>query len=190
MSAVLDAWSRAGEGGRAYEMQKGPGEGPARVGTSSSCKNLSDEGKRSEFLWCSAHSLHFCCSPPDGGPSRRAGAVLDLRHLSVGGAGPGPWPSLSQCSAGAGPPPRKLGALLPIRGSAHFRLPGGPVQYYPSSRAFRGEAGPSVTTASQISFSPFHSCYLCPSQLLYLRVFPGLIQISESQSLFSRKPYQ
>ena len=30
MSAVLDAWSRAGEGGRAYEMQKGPGEGPAR----------------------------------------------------------------------------------------------------------------------------------------------------------------
>ena len=44
----------------------------------------------------------------------------------MGGAGPGPWPPLSQCSAGAGPPPRKLGALLPVRGSAHLRLPGHP----------------------------------------------------------------
>lgn len=79
----------------------------------------------SESLWCSAHSLHFRSSPPDGGPSRRAGLWLALRRRSVGGAGPGPRPPLSQCSAGAGPPPRKPGALLPVGGSAHLRLPAG-----------------------------------------------------------------
>lgn len=83
-------------------------------------------------LWCSARSLHFRSSPPDGGPSRRAGLWLALRRLSEGGAGPGPGPPLSQSSAGAGPPPRKPGALLPVRGSAHLRLPGGPAGALPS----------------------------------------------------------
>lgn len=69
---------------------------------------------------CTSSSHHQMAARP-----AEPGLWLALRHLSVGGAGPGPRPFFSHCSAGAGPPPRKLRALLPVRGSAHLRLPAG-----------------------------------------------------------------
>lgn len=85
---------------------------------------------------CTSASHHQVAARP-----AEPGPWLALRRLSVGGAGPGPRPSLSHCSSGAGPPPRKLGALLPVRGSAHLRLPAGA---WRPCRALRGGQCPSL----------------------------------------------
>ena len=69
---------------------------------------------------CTSASHHQMAARP-----AEPGLWLALCRLSGGGAGAGARPSLSHCSTGAGPPPRKLGALPPVRGSAHLRLPAG-----------------------------------------------------------------